>query len=117
MANKVMVNGMNIGYIPPAAANDVTYSNTSSGLTATKVQGAIDELNSKVSHVDGTITAGETTVTLTSSVFETTSYVEVYFWDANMGHKSITCTEGSCTIEINEALEADQDVSVVVINF
>lgn len=44
MARKVMVNGLDIGYIPPSAASDVAYSNTTSGLTATDVQAAIDEV-------------------------------------------------------------------------
>ena len=44
MARKVMVNGLDIGYIPPTSAGDVTYDNTDSGLTATTAQTAIDEL-------------------------------------------------------------------------
>ena len=46
MARKVMVNGYDIGYIPPAAAADVEYDNTTSGLAATQVQSAIDEIAS-----------------------------------------------------------------------
>lgn len=44
MARKVMVNGLDIGYIPPSAASDVTYDNTTSGLRSTNVQSAISEL-------------------------------------------------------------------------
>lgn len=44
MARKVMVNGLDIGYIPPSAAADVTYDNTTSGIRSTNVQGAISEL-------------------------------------------------------------------------
>ena len=48
MARKVMVNGLDIGYIPPSAASDVAYSNTTSGLAATNAQGAIDEVSKSV---------------------------------------------------------------------
>ena len=44
MARKVMVNGLDIGYIPPSSASDVTFNNTSSQLLSDTVQGAIDEL-------------------------------------------------------------------------
>lgn len=44
MARKVMVNGLDIGYIPPASALDVVYNNSASGITSQTVQGAIDEL-------------------------------------------------------------------------
>lgn len=49
-----MVNGLDIGYIPPSAAADVVYNNTTSGLEATDVQDAIDELALKPSGVGGT---------------------------------------------------------------
>lgn len=35
------------------SADNVTYNNTDSGLTATNAQGAIDEINSKISSLDG----------------------------------------------------------------
>lgn len=49
MARKVMVNGLDIGYIPPTVASDVAYSNTTSGLASTTVQGAIDEISQTAS--------------------------------------------------------------------
>lgn len=66
-----------IGSGSGVAAADVTYDNTSSGLTADDVQEAIDELKADVDAivvpassfeiVRGTLTAGQTSVTLTAS--------------------------------------------------
>ena len=41
---KFVINGMNIGYVAPNRGIDVSYDNTTSGLLATDVQTAIDEL-------------------------------------------------------------------------
>ena len=46
---QVFVKNMPKGLIP---ADDVSYDNTTSGLSATRVQGAIDEINSKLSKKD-----------------------------------------------------------------
>ena len=44
MSKKVIVNGMNIGYLPPTNASEINYDNTTSGLTSNNLQDALDEL-------------------------------------------------------------------------
>ena len=117
MAQKVMVNGLDIGYVPPANASDVTYSSTVSGLAATNVSNAIDAIMSLLATVvEGTILAGETSVTLQSSAITTSSGIDVYFEDALMAPSAVTVATGSCTVEIDTAREADLGVAVRVIN-
>lgn len=104
-------------------ASDVSYDNTGSGLTATDIQNAIDELvtiitnvNNKYSkYVSGTIVAGNTTITLSDASITTSSFIDVYFKDAVMSPVNITVVSGAVTIEI-EALSADQDVAVRITN-
>ena len=70
------------------AADDVTYDNTTSGLTATDVQAAIDEVNAKIpstpaatSEVQrGTLAVGSTSVALTfaSQTIGANTLVDVY---------------------------------------
>ncbi len=73
MARKVMVNGLDIGYIPPSAAADVVYNNTASGLEATDVQDAIDELAAKPSGAGGTYYATCSTAAATAAKVATVS--------------------------------------------
>ena len=80
-------------YNAPASgvdADDVSYDNTSSGLTATEVQSAIDEVNQKVDDIPtvsvdvevqrGTLTAGTTSValTFTEQTIGANTLVDVY---------------------------------------
>ena len=70
------------------AADDVTYDNTSSGLTATDVQAAIDEVNGKIPSLPaatsevqrGTLAIGSTSVALTfaSQTIGANTLVDVY---------------------------------------
>ena len=104
-------------------AEDVTYDNTGSGLTATDVQDAIDELVTDAgtldtkygTYVSGTIVAGATTITLSDASITTSSFIDVYFKDAVMSPKTVVVTTGSVTITI-DALAANQDVAVRITN-
>lgn len=116
MARKVMVNGLDIGYIPPAAAADVVYNNTTSGLASTTTQGAIDEVDAKYSNfITGTIAAGSTAVTLSDSSIKTTSIIDGYFANILAAPTNVTVANGSITIEV-DAPESDLGVAVRVLN-
>ena len=52
--------------------------------------------------ITGIITAGNTTVTLSNAKIKTTSIVDIYFEDALLAPTSVTVTNGSITIEIEE---------------
>ena len=81
------------------AADDVTYDNTDSGITATNVQDAIDEIVAStpsagaVELQTGTLTAGQTTVILTfaSQTIGATSLIDVYVEDG-INYESIATT-------------------------
>lgn len=73
--------------VPPTPdAQDISYDNTISGLTAADVQAAIDELASAVDSIDesntqlitGTLPAGSTQLTLSSARIKTTSIIDVW---------------------------------------
>lgn len=116
MARKVMVNGLDIGYIPPSAAADVVYNNTTSRLEATDIQDAIDEVNQKFSTVvSGTISAGSTSVTLTDPSITTNSMIDGYFADVLSAPTNVTVANGSITIEV-DAPDTDLGVAVRVLN-
>ena len=104
-------------------AQDVSYDNTGSGLVATNVQDAIDEVLTSASsavgtldtkygsYVSGTITAGNTSITLTNVGITTSSFIDVYFKDAIIAPTNVTVVNGAVTVEIN-ALATNQDVAV-----
>lgn len=104
-------------------AEDVDYDNTGSGLTATDVQAAIDEVvtdlsnvNENVStYVSGTITAGNTSITLSDAAILTTSFIDIYFKDKLLAPTSVSVTTGSVTITIN-AEATNTDVAVRIAN-
>ena len=106
-----------------ATASGTTYDNTGSGLTATDVQDAIDEVNSDLealaenveTKVTGIITAGATTITLSNAKIHTTSFIDVYFWDVVLAPTGVTVAEGSVTITI-PAQATNTNVAVRVAN-
>ena len=107
------------------AASDVTYDNTGSGLTAADVQNAIDEIvndletlaDASLLHAEGTILAGNTSVTINNAKIATTSYLDIYFWDRpDVSYSNVTVTTGSVTITIPNADAANIDVSVRIAN-
>lgn len=116
----VLVGG---GISGPIEAEDVDYDNATSGLAATDVQAAIDEVaadvdavNTNVStYVSGTIAAGNTSITLTSNAILTTSFIDIYFKDKLIAPTNVTVVAGSITIEIN-AEQIATDVAVRIAN-
>lgn len=119
--------GMITGGSNPVEADHVAYDNTASGLTATDVQAAIDEVNAKIPSgpsgsyakaptvVSGTLTAGQTSVTLSNAAIVATSYVDIYTADGT-AYTGITQAVGSVTVTF-EAQAADLAVSAVVWDF
>lgn len=109
--------------VSSVAAQDVTYDNTGSGLTATDVQDAIDEvvtdlgaINDNVStYVSGTITAGNTTITLSNAAIQTTSFIDIYFKDKLLSPTAVTVSTGSIQIDIT-AEATNTDVAVRIAN-
>jgi len=99
-------------------ADNVTYDNTASGMTATNVQDAIDELVSAIptatSEVQtGTLTAGQTSVTLTFvKTIGATSRISV-FDSLDVPYSSYTTTTNSITL-VFEAQASDMVVSVEI---
>lgn len=116
----VLVGG---GLQGPIEAEDVDYDNTGSGLTATDVQTAIDELVSDLGDVDanvstyvsGTITAGNTSITLSNAAILTTSFIDIYFKDKLIAPTVVTVSAGSVYIEI-AAEPTNTDVAVRIAN-
>ena len=102
-------------------ANDVAYDNTTSGLTATNVQDAIDEVKAAIPVVPtsstevqrGTLTAGQTTVTLTftSQTIGTNTLVDVYTDDYDIAPTAIATT--STTVALTFDVQA-ANVAVAV---
>lgn len=104
-------------------AEDVDYDNTGSGLTATDVQAAIDEVVSDLGDVEanvstyasGTITAGNTSITLSNAAILTTSFIDIYFKDKLLAPTAVSVSTGSVTITIN-AEATNTDVAVRIAN-
>ena len=49
MSKKVIVNGMNIGYLPPTNASEITFDNSGGGISSNNVQDVIEELEESLS--------------------------------------------------------------------
>lgn len=121
--NGTVLTVVGVGGISSVDASDVTYDNTVSGLTASDVQDAIDELANDAGAIDskygtyvsGTITAGNTSITLSNASITTSSFIDVYFKDAVIAPTNVTVVSGSVTVEIT-ALAANQDVAVRITN-
>jgi hypothetical protein len=104
------------------AANAVSYSNTVSGLTATNVQAAIDEVVAAIPSAGavelkrGTLTAGQTSVTLTFAVqaIGATSLVDVYVEDG-IHYSAIATTSTTVTLTF-PVQAANKAVAVRVTN-
>lgn len=104
-------------------ADDVSYDNTSSGLTATEVQSAIDEVNQKVDAVDnvevqsGTLTAGTTSVVLTfaEQTIGASTLIDVYTGEYGVNPDSIATTASTVTLTFT-AQASDVTVAVKVQN-
>lgn len=102
-------------------ADDVSYDNTSSGLSATNVQDAIDELanGTPVQTVEaqrGTIAAGSTRATLTfDSTIDANTFVDWYVGDGTITPTSVTTTNHTVVITIS-AQASNTRVGAVIRN-
>lgn len=105
------------------AASSVSYTNTTSGLTATNVQAAIDEVVSSIPAAlatekhSGTLAAGSTSITLnfTSQTIGATTFVDWFVSDPEIAPTAITTTSNSVTLTF-EAQSAALTVGVRVEN-
>lgn len=116
-----------IGGGSSVTADVVSYDNTDSGLTADNVQDAIDEVVSmipsgptgsyakKPTLVTGTLTAGQTSVTLSNASIVATSLIDIYTADGTP-FTSISQAVGSVTVGF-DALASDLAVTAVVWDF
>ena len=103
-------------------AANVSYDNTTSGLTASSVQAAIDEVvaalpgAAAVELQRGTLTAGQTSVVLTfsSQTISATSLIDVYVEDG-INFTAITTSTSTVTLTF-EAQGANKAVAVRVTN-
>ena len=103
-------------------ADDVSYDNTDSGLSATNVQDAIDEVVAAlpaagaVELQSGTLTAGQTSVVLTfaEQTIGSTSLIDVYVEDG-INYTAIATTSTTVTLTF-EAQAANKAVAVRVTN-
>lgn len=105
-------------------AEDVVYDNTDSGLNATDVQSAIDEVYDAIPTIvkntevqRGTLTAGQTSITLTftEQTIGNTTFVDWYVSDPTVNPTAITTT-GSTVVLTFDAQSTDLGVGVKVEN-
>ena len=109
--------------VSSVAANDVTYDNTGSGLTAADVQDAIDELDGEVDTVKGTLyteltqalSAGATSVTFTDAKITATAKLMLFFNDAFVPYTGVTSSVGSVTYTF-EALAASNTATLWIVD-
>lgn len=101
-------------------ADDVSYSNTSSGLTATNVQDAIDELAGSGTGAEvqrGSLTIGETSVTLTFTdvTIGSNSLIDVYTDTFGVNPTNVTYTTSTVVLTFDAQASAI-GVAVKVMN-
>lgn len=104
------------------AASDVTFNNSSSGLSANNVQAAIDEVVAALPSAgavelqSGTLTAGQTNVVLTfaQQTIGSTSLIDVYVEDG-INYSTIATTSTTVTLTF-EVQAANKAVAVRVTN-
>lgn len=102
------------------AASSVSYDNTTSGLTASNVQAAIDEVDAKVDAVEkqtATLAAGSTSVTLTftEQSIGATTLIDVYTDTFGVNPTNVTYTASTVVLTF-EAQASDVAVAVKVQN-
>ena len=129
-SNKTIIGAINelAAEIEPsggASAASVSYDNTTSGLTATNVQAAIDEVDAKVDAIPAstvekktaTLAAGSTSVTLTftSQTIGATTFVDWFVSDPEVAPTSIT-TSATTVVLTFEAQASALTVGVRVEN-
>lgn len=111
------------------SAQDVSYDNTASSLTATNVQDAIDEVEGRVDTIETalakekmsskvTCAIGATSATITDASIATTSIIYPYFENTSgdaMSYTNITVTTGQAVVSFDALVEAT-DVYVKITN-
>ena len=108
-------------------AGSIAYDNTTSGMSATNVQGAIDELDGSVDTLStkittlenaditlsSTLTAGQTTLTFTDDrITDNSILASVYTSKYGVGVSSANISEGSLVLEFSTQ---DEDIVVKVV--
>lgn len=100
----------------PSTASGLPYNNSTSGLSSSNVQGAIDELaqggGTPWTDVTGTLSSGSTSITLSDSAITTSSTIEV-FNDLDIPYNSKTLTTGSIILTF-DAQQSNMTVMVRV---
>lgn len=102
------------------AAQDVTYDNTGSGLTATDVQNAIDECVTDINEAKGTeltasLSAGATSVTFTDAAITATAKLMLFFDDVFIPFTGVTAGVGTVTYTF-EALAASATATLWIVD-
>ena len=97
------------------SAETTTYDNTTSGLTSTNVQGAIDELKSENGFsLTSTLTAGQTSLTFTDAgITENSILSAVYTSIFGVSVSSANIVTGSLTLTFPQQ-EEDVTIKVVI---
>lgn len=104
-------------------AQDVSYDNTGSGLTATNVQDAIDEVDGAVdtlkasvnTELTASLSVGATSVTFTNPIITNTAKLLLFF--ENMAVSYTGVTTGTNTVTYNfDALEASTTATLWVVD-
>lgn len=111
------------GGLSSVDAEDVDYDNSVSGLTATDVQVAIDEvagdvsgLKSKVNtELSQTVSAGATSVTFTNAAITATAKLMLFFDDVFIPYTGVTSSVGSVTYTF-EALAASANATLWIVD-
>lgn len=100
-----------------ASADDVSYDNTTSGLSATNVQAAIDEIVNASEKQSATLTAGQTSLTLTftSQTIGSSTFVDWYISDPEVSPTAIATTSTTITFTF-EAQASDIVVGAKIEN-
>lgn len=92
-------------------ADNVVYDNTTSGLTATNVQDAIDEIIPIT--LKETLASGSTSVTFSDSAIKTTSLIDIYTDTWGLNPITVTTTAGQ-TVLTFEAQSSAHSVAIIV---
>lgn len=106
--------------VSSVAASAVTYDNTGSGLSATDVQDAIDEVDAEAKAAAGTeltqvCTAGATSVTFTNAAITATAKLMLFFDDVFIPFTGVTAGVGTVTYTF-EALASSATATLWIVD-
>lgn len=112
-----------VGIKGSSNAAGTTYDNTGSGLTATNVQDAIDEVNTSVDNLDtkvnteltAALSAGATSVTFTDAAITATAKLMLFFDDVFIPFTGVTAGVGTVTYTF-EALAASATATLWIVD-